>query len=52
MTDLAELLAKCEARAIRLLPADEGRLTIDAPRGALTPDLAERLRKHTRASCW
>lgn len=37
------LLAEASARGIRL-EADAGRLRFDAPRGAMTPELAERLR--------
>jgi hypothetical protein len=43
---LTDLLAECEAQGIRLLPADRGGLTIDAPHDALTPELTERLRRH------
>lgn len=50
MTDLAELLADCDARGIRLLPAGEGRLTTDAPQDALTPDLTGRLQEQGRAA--
>ncbi|MEX2139966.1 MAG: hypothetical protein WD894_11935 [Pirellulales bacterium] len=41
---LSQLLAECDQRCIRLHPADGGRLTIDAPPGALTPDLLQRLK--------
>ena len=44
MTELQELLADCEARGIGLIPAGDAGLTIDAPEGALTPDLVERLK--------
>ena len=43
---LADLLAECDAHGIRLLPADDGGLTIDAPQDALTPDLLDRLKAH------
>ena len=46
MTDLAELLADCDAHGIRLLVAGNGGLTIDAPQDALTPELLERLKTH------
>lgn len=46
MTGPAELLVDCHARGIRLLPAGDGDLTIDAPKGALTPALVARLRAH------
>jgi hypothetical protein len=39
MSPLAELLRECDARGIRLLAADGGALTVDAPKTALTPDL-------------
>ena len=44
MTDLAELLAECDANGIRFVVASDGGLTIDAPQSALTPDLLERLK--------
>jgi len=45
LTDhLAELLADCDANRVRLLPAGNGGLTIDAPQGALTPALVSRLK--------
>lgn len=43
---LAEVLAECDAHGIRLLLADDGGLTIDAPQDALTPDLLDRLKAH------
>ena len=43
---VAELLADCDARGIRLIPGDGGSLTIDSPKGALSPDLLERLKAH------
>ena len=43
---LANLLADCDAHGIRLLLADDGGLTIDAPQDALTPDLLDRLKAH------
>jgi hypothetical protein len=46
MTGVAELLADCGAQRIRLLPAGGGGLTINAPKGALTPDLLGRLTAH------
>jgi hypothetical protein len=46
MTDLAALLADCEAHGIRLLLAGDGGLTIDAPEDALTPDLLGGLKAH------
>ena len=44
MTGLAELLADCDAHGIRLLPAGDGGLTIDAPQDALTPAMLARLK--------
>ena len=46
MSDLAELLADCDARGILLHPAGDGGLTIDAPQGALMPDMVERMKAH------
>jgi hypothetical protein len=46
MTDLANLLADCNAHGIRLLVAGNGGLTIDAAQDALTPNLLERLKTH------
>jgi hypothetical protein len=46
MSGLAELLADCDVRGIRLRPAGDGGLTIDAPQAALTPDMVERLTIH------
>jgi len=46
MTDLAELVADCDAHGIRLLVASDGGLTIDAPQNALTPNLVGRLKAH------
>lgn len=41
---LSELLADCDAHGIRLFPASDGGLTIDAPDDALTPELLAQLR--------
>lgn len=46
MTGMAELLADCDTRGIRLHPAGDGGLTIDAPQATLTPDMVARLRNH------
>ena len=46
MSDLAELLTDCDARGIRLHPAGNDGLTIDAPQEALTPDMVARLKAH------
>ena len=43
---LAELLTDCNAHGIRLALADGDEVTVDAPRGALTPDLLARLKEH------
>jgi hypothetical protein len=45
-TPLGDLLAECDAHDIRLLLADDGGLTIDAPQDALTPELLGRLKAH------
>jgi len=41
---VAGLLAECESHGVRLLLADDGGLTIDAPEKALTAALIERLK--------
>jgi hypothetical protein len=46
MTVLADLLADCRARSVRLLPDGTDRLTIDGPREVLTSDLIGRLTTH------
>jgi hypothetical protein len=46
MNDVAKLLAECEDRGVRLEPSDDGGLAVDAPRGAVTPELAARLKVH------
>ncbi len=46
MSALADLLSDCDTQGIRLLPAGESDLTIDAPPDALTPDLLKRLKTH------
>ena len=46
MSNLAELLADCDARGIGLEPTGDGNLAIDAPQDALTPDLMGRLKTH------
>lgn len=48
-TLLADLLAECDARGIRLTLAEGGGLTIDAPPAALTADLLDRLKAHKAA---
>lgn len=45
---LAELLGECAAHGVRLLVADDGGLSIDAPQDVLTPDLLGRLKAHKR----
>jgi len=42
----SDLLADCDACGIRLVAADDGGLTIDAPQDALTPGLLDRLKAH------
>ena len=49
MNHLAELLADCDACGIRLLPASNGGLAINAPQDTLTPDLLNRLKAHKSA---
>ena len=49
MTDLADLLADCDAHGIRLTAASDVGLTIDAPQGTLTPELIGRLKAHKAA---
>ena len=46
MSELQEVLADCETHGIQLIPAGDAGLTIDAPEGALTSDLIERLKTH------
>jgi hypothetical protein len=41
---LLALAADCDAKLIRLIPSGNGSLTIDAPRGAMTPEFLERLK--------
>jgi len=43
---LADLLSECDSHGVRLLLADDGGLTIDAPQVALTPELLGRLKAH------
>jgi len=45
-SELADLLAECSVRGIRLGLAGESGLTVDAPQAALTPDLLARLKTH------
>jgi hypothetical protein len=44
MSDVTELLTECGISGIRLLLTDGGRLKIDAPKDALTPDLLARVK--------
>src|SRR5262245_8737497 len=46
MTGPTNLLAECEARGVRLIPAGPSDLTVRGPKRALTPDLIERLKAH------
>ena len=48
-SSLLELAADCDANRIRLIPGRDGSLTIDAPRGILTPELLGRLKTHKAA---
>ena len=43
---LPELLVYCDGRGVRLLPGKDGSLTIDAPRGTLTPELLDQVKPH------
>src|SRR5262245_26706431 len=43
---LLELAADCDAKRVRLVAGRDGSLTIDSPRGALTPELLNRLKAH------
>lgn len=43
---LSALLAQCDVQGIRLVPNNEGGLTIDAPQDVLTPELLGQLRFH------
>jgi len=45
-SSLAELLADCKARRIRLVLSGDGELELIARRGSLTPDLLARLKAH------
>lgn len=45
MTNLAELLAHCESHGIGLSLTGDGELTIDAPKGVLTPKLIEEFKE-------
>jgi TubC N-terminal docking domain len=49
MTATDELLADCRARAIVLVPSQNGTLTIDGPRAVLTPDYIDRLKANKAA---
>jgi hypothetical protein len=46
MNEQAELLADCDAQGIRLYPAGDGDLTIDAPQAAMIPNMVMRLKNH------
>lgn len=46
MTDLTELLVHCEACDIRLRAGSDGRLTVNSPQGAVTPEIVARLKTH------
>ena len=49
MSALASLLSECESRGIRLLQTGVDGFTVDAPKGALTPDLLELLKRNKAA---
>lgn len=46
MSAVAELMSECLTRGIRLKVTHDGRVTIDAPKDALSPELLERVRTH------
>jgi hypothetical protein len=46
MIDLTELLADCDALGVRLIPAVDGGLIVEAPQSAATPDLLAHLKAH------
>lgn len=48
MIGACDLLAKCHNHGIRLLPVGIDGLTIDAPQGALSPELLEQLKAQKR----
>ncbi|MGE3809060.1 MAG: hypothetical protein AB7K24_30725 [Gemmataceae bacterium] len=39
-------MSECDKRGIRLIITRDGRVTLDAPRDALSPELLERVRTH------
>lgn len=43
---VAELQTECDAIGIRLVPASDGGLAVDAPQDVLTPELLDDLRIH------
>jgi hypothetical protein len=45
-------LATLERRGFQVAVADSGRLTVNAPRGAVTADLAEDIRTHRDLIVW
>lgn len=45
MSAVAELMSECDAHGIRLIVTRDGRVTIDAPKDALSPKLLERIRR-------
>jgi hypothetical protein len=46
MSAVTELLGECDTRGIRLNATRDGRVTIDAPKDALSPEFLERVRTH------
>lgn len=48
ISQLADLLADCDAHGIRLALAAGGGLEVDAPQVALTPDVLARIQAHKR----
>ncbi|WP_339908604.1 hypothetical protein [Symmachiella dynata] len=51
MIAVSELLAECDALDVKLLPVAGGGLTIDAPRGVLTPEFVARLKEYKATIC-
>ncbi|REK17395.1 MAG: hypothetical protein DWQ37_06290 [Planctomycetota bacterium] len=46
MSAVTELVRECHTRGIRLKVTRDGRVTIDAPRDALSPEFLERAKAH------
>lgn len=46
MSAVAELMSECDTRGIRLNVTRDGRVTIDAPKDALSPEFLEKVRTY------